>query len=106
MGGGIIVEGALGARAEAFELSRDRKADAPMADMSLRRGFIETKRHRTVWIEAGPEDGPLMIFVHGWPEIALVWRSQIAHFAAKGWRCVAPDMRGYGGSAAPASPAA
>ncbi len=42
-----------------------------------------------------------MIFVHGWPEIALIWRAQIEAFASEGWRCVAPDMRGYGGSSAP-----
>jgi pimeloyl-ACP methyl ester carboxylesterase len=62
---------------------------------------VETVRHRTEFLEAGPGDGPLLIFVHGWPERALVWRAQMDHFAARGWRCVAPDMRGYGGSSAP-----
>jgi len=42
-----------------------------------------------------------MIFLHGWPELGLVWRVQLEHFAAAGWRCVAPDMRGYGGSSVP-----
>ena len=42
-----------------------------------------------------------MIFLHGWPELSLVWRAQMDAFAADGWRCVAPDMRGYGGSSAP-----
>jgi pimeloyl-ACP methyl ester carboxylesterase len=42
-----------------------------------------------------------MIFVHGWPGIGLMWRAQLEAFAAEGWRCVAPDMRGYGGSSAP-----
>jgi pimeloyl-ACP methyl ester carboxylesterase len=44
-----------------------------------------------------------MIFLHGWPEIGLVWRAQMEAFASEGWHCVAPDMRGYGGSSAPAS---
>ncbi|NDW08025.1 alpha/beta fold hydrolase [Jiella sp. 40Bstr34] len=44
-----------------------------------------------------------MIFLHGWPCIGLVWRAQIEAFAAMGWRCVAPDLRGYGHSFAPAS---
>ena len=60
-----------------------------------------TQRHRTAWIAAGPSDGPLMIFVHGWPELSILWRAQMTHFAAEGWRCVAPDMRGYGGSSIP-----
>ncbi len=47
-----------------------------------------------------------MIFLHGWPEIGLVWRFQAEAFAAEGWHCVAPDMRGYGGSSAPADASA
>jgi pimeloyl-ACP methyl ester carboxylesterase len=66
----------------------------------------QTARHRTAYLESGPPDGPLMIFVHGWPELGLAWRREIDHFAARGWRCVAPDMRGYGGSSVPADPAA
>ena len=62
---------------------------------------VATVRHRTAWVEAGPADGPLMIFIHGWPELGIVWRAQMNHFAAAGWRCVAPDMRGYGGSSVP-----
>ncbi len=77
-----------------------------MANATSTQKIIETARHRTAWIEAGPEDGPTMIFIHGWPELGLVWRAQIQHFAALGWRCVAPDMRGYGGSSAPRSTSA
>lgn len=58
-------------------------------------------RHTTHYLEAGPDDGPLLVFVHGWPSIGLVWRAQIEAFAADGWHCVAPDLRGYGGSSAP-----
>jgi pimeloyl-ACP methyl ester carboxylesterase len=43
-----------------------------------------------------------MIFLHGWPEIGLMWRAQLEAFASEGWRCAAPDMRGYGGSSASA----
>jgi pimeloyl-ACP methyl ester carboxylesterase len=43
-----------------------------------------------------------MIFLHGWPGIGLVWRAQMEAFAGEGWHCIAPDMRGYGGSSAPA----
>jgi pimeloyl-ACP methyl ester carboxylesterase len=44
-----------------------------------------------------------MIFLHGWPEIGLIWRAQLHAFAVEGWHCVAPDMRGYGNSSAPTS---
>jgi pimeloyl-ACP methyl ester carboxylesterase len=42
-----------------------------------------------------------MIFIHGWPGIGLTWRAQMDAFAAEGWRCIAPDMRGYGRSSVP-----
>lgn len=47
-------------------------------------------------------DGPTILCVHGWPELAHSWRHQVAHFAARGWRVAALDVRGYGGSSAPA----
>jgi pimeloyl-ACP methyl ester carboxylesterase len=65
---------------------------------------FQSPRHTTRYWEAGPADGPLMIFVHGWPQIGLMWRAQMEAFASEGWRCVAPDMRGYGGSSAPNTP--
>jgi len=62
-----------------------------------------TPRHTTHYLTCGPDDGPLMIFLHGWPSIGLMWRAQMDAFAADGWRCVAPDLRGFGGSSAPAA---
>ena len=35
-----------------------------------------------------------------------MWRAQMEAFASEGWRCVAPDMRGYGASSAPTDPQA
>ena len=54
--------------------------------------------HTTHYLAAGPEDGPLIIFVHGWPELSISWRHQLPAFASLGFRAVAPDMRGYGAS--------
>ena len=36
-----------------------------------------------------------MLFLHGFPEFWAAWRAPMAHFAARGWLCVAPDLRGY-----------
>ena len=52
--------------------------------------------------EAGPEDGPLVILLHGFPESWYGWRHQIDPLARAGYRVVAPDQRGYGGSDKPA----
>jgi len=46
--------------------------------------------------------GPLVLFCHGWPESWYSWKDQLAAVAAAGFRAVAPDMRGYGGTDAPA----
>ncbi|HOA94748.1 MAG TPA: alpha/beta hydrolase [Quisquiliibacterium sp.] len=46
--------------------------------------------------------GPLVLFCHGWPESWYSWRHQLAALAAAGYRAVAPDMRGYGSTDAPA----
>jgi pimeloyl-ACP methyl ester carboxylesterase len=58
----------------------------------------KTNRHTTFYLAAGPENGPLIIFIHGWPELSISWRHQLPAFAAFGFRAVAPDMRGYGRS--------
>jgi pimeloyl-ACP methyl ester carboxylesterase len=49
--------------------------------------------------------GPLVILCHGFPEGWRSWRQQLAALADAGYRAVAPDMRGYGGTDAPAGPA-
>jgi len=64
---------------------------------------FSSPRHTTHCCQAGPAGGPLMIFLHGWPEIGLIWRAQMEAFASEGWHCIAPDMPGYGGSSAPAA---
>ena len=45
--------------------------------------------------------GPLVVLMHGWPELGLSWRNQVPALAARGWRVAVPDMRGYGGSDKP-----
>ena len=46
--------------------------------------------------------GPLVLLCHGFPELWVSWRAQLEALAAAGYRAVAPDMRGYGGTTAPA----
>ena len=46
--------------------------------------------------------GPLVLFCHGFPESWYSWRHQIPALAAAGFRAVALDMRGYGGTSKPA----
>lgn len=59
---------------------------------------LRVASHTTFYLAAGPEDGPLVVLVHGWPELSLSWRHQLPVLGALGFRAVAPDMRGYGRS--------
>lgn len=52
------------------------------------------------YVTAG--EGPLMLLLHGFPYTWIAWRHQIAALAAAGYRVVAPDLRGFGGTEAPA----
>ena len=45
--------------------------------------------------------GPLVILVHGWPELWYSWRHQIPALVDAGYKVLAPDVRGYGGSDKP-----
>ncbi len=45
---------------------------------------------------AGPEGGPLVALLHGFPDFWYGWRHQITALAEAGFRVAAPDMRGYG----------
>ena len=51
--------------------------------------------------EAGPEDGPLVILLHGFPEFWYGWHKQIGPLADAGYRVLAPDQRGYNQSDKP-----
>lgn len=53
---------------------------------------------------AGEPGRPLMMFLHGFPEAAFIWDTLMAHFAQPehgGWRCIAPNLRGFEASSAP-----
>lgn len=51
-------------------------------------------------------EGPLIILMHGWPELGFSYRQQITPLVEAGYMVAVPDMRGYGDSAKPEDPAA
>jgi epoxide hydrolase 4 len=58
---------------------------------------------------AGERGRPVLLFLHGFPEAAFIWDEVLLHFARPengGYRCVAPNLRGYEQSSQPADVAA
>ncbi|KAM0998467.1 hypothetical protein ACFX2I_008202 [Malus domestica] len=48
--------------------------------------------------------GPPVLFLHGFPELWYSWRHQLLSLSSLGYRCIAPDLRGFGDTDAPPSP--
>ncbi|PWA64733.1 hypothetical protein CTI12_AA342050 [Artemisia annua] len=49
-------------------------------------------------------EGPVVLFLHGFPELWYTWRHQMLFIASKGYHAIAPDLRGFGDTEAPSSP--
>ncbi len=62
---------------------------------------IETNGVSLRVTEAGEPGAPVVVLCHGFPALAFSWRHQIHALAAAGYRVLAPDQRGYGGSDSP-----
>lgn len=61
--------------------------------------FVETNGLDMAVYEQG--EGPAVVFLHGFPELAFSWRHQLPALAAAGFRAIAPDQRGYGRTTVP-----
>ncbi|KAE9598145.1 hypothetical protein Lal_00004019 [Lupinus albus] len=70
---------------------------------------MEGIEHRTVKVNginmhvAEKGEGPVVLFLHGFPELWYSWRHQIQYISSQGYHAVAPDLRGYGETDAPSS---
>jgi soluble epoxide hydrolase / lipid-phosphate phosphatase len=73
--------------------------------MSATMPFAPARRVATNGIELSVHEagaGTPVLLLHGFPELAYSWRNQIGPIADAGFRVIAPDMRGFGDSDAPA----
>jgi pimeloyl-ACP methyl ester carboxylesterase len=73
----------------------------PTTHPSTRERRVSTNGIELHVVEAGPEDGRPVVLCHGFPELAYSWRHQLPALADAGYRVLAPDQRGYGGSDRP-----
>jgi len=68
----------------------------PLATLSLSLPSLRMQA-----LEAGPTHGPLVLLLHGFPELSESWREVLPVLGAAGFHAVAPDLRGYGGTDRP-----
>ncbi|KVH89557.1 uncharacterized protein LOC112526342 [Cynara cardunculus var. scolymus] len=70
----------------------------------IKHKFIQAGELRLHVAEIGEESSPVVLFLHGFPEIWYTWRYQMVAVANAGFRAIAPDYRGFGLSDVPAEP--
>ncbi len=68
--------------------------------------FIKTNNVKLHVMTDGPENGPSVILLHGFPEFHYGWRKQIPALVEAGFRVIVPDQRGYNLSDKPRETAA
>lgn len=66
--------------------------------------FVSSDSFQIATYADGPEDGPPIVLVHGWPEIAYSWKNTVPALVEAGYRVIAYDLRGFGQSSAPMDP--
>jgi epoxide hydrolase 4 len=63
--------------------------------MELEHSYVETNGIRLHVVQAGPNSGPPVLLLHGFPEFWYGWRKQIPALAEAGCRVIVPDQRGH-----------
>ncbi|MBB2202241.1 alpha/beta hydrolase [Gluconacetobacter tumulisoli] len=76
------------------------RADNAEEDVGLNEYDLRTNGITLHVTEQG--QGPSVLFCHGFPDTSYTWRRQMKAVASAGYHAIAPDMRGYGRSSAPA----
>jgi pimeloyl-ACP methyl ester carboxylesterase len=84
----------MGAKADDVELGPYGNGNLPEG---IRTRMVPDVNGMTMHVlEAGTAGDPVVLLVHGFPELAYSWRNQILPLAAAGYHVLAPDLRGFG----------
>ncbi|KAF1917263.1 Alpha/Beta hydrolase protein [Ampelomyces quisqualis] len=79
----------------------------PVSDARIQHKTAVLNGYTYHYLYAEPKSGQYgrtVFLIHGWPDLSMGWRYQIPILVDMGFRVVAPDMMGYGGTDAPKVP--
>ncbi|CAO2651630.1 Nn.00g042000.m01.CDS01 [Neocucurbitaria sp. VM-36] len=79
----------------------------PVSDSRIEHRTAELNGYTYHYLYAVPKSGQYtqtVFLIHGWPDLSMGWRYQIPLLVDMGFRVLAPDMMGYGGTDAPKVP--
>ncbi len=77
----------------------DRFSDLP--GFTFPPNYVDVDGLRMHFVDEGPSDGPVVLLLHGEPSWSYLYRHMIPVLAAAGFRCIAPDLIGFGRSDKP-----
>ncbi len=72
-----------------------------LTDFAYEPKYVDVDGLRMAYIDEGPADGPVVLLLHGEPTWSFLYRRMIPPLLAAGFRCVAPDLIGFGRSDKP-----
>ncbi len=79
---------------------------AHIVDFPYAPHYVDVDGLRMAYIDEGPADGPAVLLLHGEPAWSYLYRRMIPPLVAAGYRCIAPDLIGFGRSDKPTDRAA
>lgn len=99
IGSGEAAASAAEVRPGVMRTPEERFAGLPGFDFAPH--YKEVAGYRVHYLDEGPRDGQTILLLHGEPTWCYLYRKMIPVLAAAGYRCVAPDLIGFGRSDKP-----
>ena len=75
-----------------------------LTDFQFKPCYHQWRDLRMHYVDEGPQDGPVMLLMHGMPAWSYLYRNVIPALVAEGYRCIAADHFGFGKSDKPTDP--
>jgi len=102
--GSVLVMAATQITASGIEFVRTPDSRfSRLEDFAYEPRYVDIDGLRMCYVDVGPSDGPIVLLLHGEPTWGYLYRRMIPPLANAGYRCVVPDLIGFGRSDKPVS---